>query len=141
MNRARRKIRDLTDRRLVGADLDEIVRLLNPSLRGWGNYFCWRNSAKKFSDLDRYVYDRLVILMGKKHHIRGKSRYKRFNDAWLQHLGVYKPSGRVRYRIAYEPPWVRWRLGLLDSNRLLAGVLGSVGRLVLGGWDVVAVAV
>lgn len=101
MNKARRKIRDLTDRRLVGADLDEIVKRLNRFLRGWGNYFCWGNSAKKFSDLDRYVYDRLVILMGKKHHIRGRSRYKRFNRAWFRRLGVYKLSGTVRYRTAY----------------------------------------
>lgn len=101
MNSARRKIRDLTDRRLVGEDIEEIVRRLNLFLRGWGNYFCWGNSAKKFSDLDRYVYERLVILMGKKHHIRGRSRYKRFNHAWFQRLGVYKLSGTVRYRTAH----------------------------------------
>jgi hypothetical protein len=31
-----------------------------------------------------------------------------------------------------EPPWVRWRLGLLDSNQLLLTVVG----LELGGWEV-----
>jgi hypothetical protein len=35
-----------------------------------------------------------------------------------------------------EPPWVRWRLGLLDSNQGLVGQLGSVGGLEFGGWDV-----
>ena len=34
-----------------------------------------------------------------------------------------------------ESPWVWWRLGLLDSNQGLVGLLGSVERCFeLGGW-------
>lgn len=41
-----------------------------------------------------------------------------------------------------EPPWVRWRLGLLDSNPGGVGLLGSVERCFeLGGRRVAAVAV
>ena len=40
-----------------------------------------------------------------------------------------------------DPPWVRWRLGSLDSNRLVGLRLVSVGGLVLGWWDVVEGAV
>ena len=38
---------------------------------------------------------------------------------------------RLRGGRSVESPWVRWRLGLLDSNQLLVGLLGSVGRLEL----------
>ena len=40
-----------------------------------------------------------------------------------------------------DPPWVRWRLGSLDSNRLVGLRLVTVGGLVLGWWDVVEGAV
>jgi len=41
-----------------------------------------------------------------------------------------------------EPPWVCWRLGLLDSNHGVVGLLGSVERCFELCWgDVCAVAV
>ena len=40
-----------------------------------------------------------------------------------------------------DPPWVRWRLDSLDSNRLVGLRWVNVGGLVLGRWDVVEGAV
>lgn len=39
MKRARARIKDLTDRRQVGRELEDIIGDLNRFLRGWGNYF------------------------------------------------------------------------------------------------------
>ncbi len=101
MKRARSRIRGLTDRRHVGVDVEGIVKRLNLFLRGWGNYFRWGNSSKKFIDLDLYVYERLVIFMGIKHDIRGNARFRRFNHAWFARLGVYTLAGTVRYPTAH----------------------------------------
>ena len=38
MKRARGKVRALTGRKMVGKELEEMIGLLNPFLRGWGNY-------------------------------------------------------------------------------------------------------
>ena len=50
MNRVRARIRELTDRqRRAGMkDIREVVRDLNPVLRGWGNYFRTGNASLKF---------------------------------------------------------------------------------------------
>jgi transposase len=44
---------------------------------------------------------------------------------------AFRDADRVVLEHYADPPWVRWRLGLLDSNQLLVGLLGSVGRLEL----------
>src|SRR5947209_8723653 len=46
-----------------------------------------------------------------------------------------------KYDEETEAPWVRWRLGLLDSNQLAGGVLTVVGVLELGRRDVAEEAV
>jgi hypothetical protein len=54
LNSIRAKIRQRTDRRLVGIHIETIVDGLNPVLRGWGNYFRRGNSARKFNHIDNY---------------------------------------------------------------------------------------
>jgi Group II intron, maturase-specific domain len=36
-------------------------------LRGWGNYFRYGNSARKFGQIDAYINERLAILASAKH--------------------------------------------------------------------------
>jgi len=97
----RAKVRDRTDRRLVGWPVEEIVARLNPMLRGWGNYFRWGNSGRKFATIDRYVNERLAIFASTKHGLRGRNWATRFSYTWYQGLGVYQLSGKVRYRTAH----------------------------------------
>jgi RNA-directed DNA polymerase len=97
----RAKIRDRTDRRFVGRSVETIVAGLNPVLRGWGNYFRWGNSARKFTTIDRYVNERLAIFASTKHGLRGRNWATRFTYTWYQDLGVYQLSGSVRYRTAH----------------------------------------
>ena len=64
-------------------------------------------------------------------------------DRLMHHAHILVTTGdSVRLTEAAEPPWVRWRLGLLVSYPGWGGVLGSVERCFeLCGRDVAAVAV
>lgn len=66
-------------------------------LRGWGNYFRWGNSSRKFVQVDSYVQERLALFDSKKRGRSGRGWGERHNAAWLQSLGVYRLSGTVRY--------------------------------------------
>jgi RNA-directed DNA polymerase len=101
MDSIRSKIRDRTSRRHVGKPIEAVVADLNPVLRGWGAYFRWGNSAKKFAAIDMYVHERLAIFASRKTGRRGRNWAKRYNYAWKQTLGVHRLSGTVRYRTAH----------------------------------------
>ncbi|MCA1707479.1 MAG: group II intron reverse transcriptase/maturase [Actinobacteria bacterium] len=99
MKRACQRIKDLTDRRWVGTDLEFIIKSsLNPFLRGWGNYFRTGNAAKKFVTLDRYVRWRLTRLLIKK---RGRNlragQVERWTADWFHAQGLHKLMGTIRY--------------------------------------------
>jgi group II intron reverse transcriptase/maturase len=92
----RSKIREITDRRHVGADVSFVVAKLNNRLRGWGHYFRWGNSARKFALIDRYVHERLAMFVSAKHQRRRRRNWRRYTREWLQNLGVYQLTGTVR---------------------------------------------
>jgi RNA-directed DNA polymerase len=97
MNAIRAKVREAADRRFVGHALAWIVGDLNRVLRGWGAYFRYGNSARKFADIDSYVHERLAIFASIKHGLRYHRNWThRFSWAWVRGLGVYRLSGRVR---------------------------------------------
>lgn len=101
MKSIRTRIRELTDRRRWAGmkDIRDVIAVLNPVLRGWGNYFRTGNATDHFQRLDRYVTMRLVRLMGAN---RGWQRrpfqvpgwnYRRF----VEDFGLYKLLGTIRY--------------------------------------------
>jgi RNA-directed DNA polymerase len=97
MSAIRSKIGALTDRRFTGLALSATVDRLNPVLRGWGNYFRAGNSARKFTQIDSYVHERLAILASAKHKRSGRGWATTYNTAWFQRLGVHTLSGSVLY--------------------------------------------
>jgi RNA-directed DNA polymerase len=101
MSSIRGKVRDRTDRRYARLPLEWAVEDLNRVLRGWGNYFRYGNSARKFDQLDRYVNERLAILASAKHGLQGRNWVSRFNHGWATQLGIYRLSGTVRPTRAY----------------------------------------
>jgi group II intron reverse transcriptase/maturase len=103
MKNVRARIRELTDRRYAGIELEIAVERLNPVIRGWGNYFRSGNSARKFSQIDSYVHERLAILASNKHQRSGRNWGSRFNSDWLGRLGVHTLTGTVRYGTAHAP--------------------------------------
>ncbi|MDQ3978859.1 MAG: group II intron reverse transcriptase/maturase [Actinomycetota bacterium] len=101
MQHIRAKIRAGTDRRFAGVELSIVVEHLNPVLRGWGNYFRHGNSARKFSQIDSYVHERLAILTSTKYALSGRNWVSRFDGPWFRRLGVYTLTGTVRYGTAH----------------------------------------
>jgi RNA-directed DNA polymerase len=98
MKKARAKVRELTDRRQAGTDVRKVIRKLNPFLRGWCGYFRTGNAARKFNQLDAYVYRRLRGLMLRRHgrHLRpGQARA--WTRDWFWGHGLLRLRGTVRY--------------------------------------------
>ena len=99
MKRVRAKIRDLTGRSRTGVkDVRVIIGDLNPVLRGWGNYFCTGNAARKFRQLDSYVVRRLRRFMVKR---RGRNlrpgQAAEWDDNWFRDRGLHRLRGTIRY--------------------------------------------
>jgi group II intron reverse transcriptase/maturase len=98
MRSLRAKVREATSRRNVGRPVDQVVADLNRVLRGWGNFFRWGNPAKKFWNIDCYVYERLERFLRAKHGPRfGRRRMYRI----YPRLGVYRLTGPAHCRPAY----------------------------------------
>jgi group II intron reverse transcriptase/maturase len=101
LKKVRERIHELTDcRRRAGMkDIREVIRDLNPVLRGWGNYFRTGNASDKFNAIDRYVRERLVRLLVK----RGGQRRRPVNprdwphDRFVKEHGLHKLLGTIRY--------------------------------------------
>lgn len=103
MKSIRARVKQLTDRRYAGTELEIVVQRLNLVLRGWGNYFRHGNSARKFSQIDSYVHERLAMLASAKHGLTGRHWATRFNGEWRRRLGVYALTGTVSYGPARAP--------------------------------------
>jgi RNA-directed DNA polymerase len=92
----RAKVRDRTPRGYAGRDLHQVVKDLNPVIRGWGAYYRYGNSARKFATVDSYVHERLARLASIKHGLSGRNWATRFDYGWFTSLGVYRLTGTVR---------------------------------------------
>jgi len=99
MSRVRTRVHELTDRRRCGGkDVREVIRALNPVLRGWSNYFRTGNAHAKFIQVDHYVHRRVVDWMER----RGGQRRAAFRRSdWtldrLYEMSLYRLRGTVRY--------------------------------------------
>ena len=98
MKRLRDKVRDRTGRNRVGQDIRGVIAVLNPVLRGWGNYFRTGNAADKFRQADDYVVWRLRRLMIAK---RGRNlragQAQAWTEDWFNGHGLHRLRGSVRY--------------------------------------------
>ena len=98
MQRIRQRIRELTPRSRCHVDLRVLIADLNPVLRGWGQYFRTGNAAKRFNQLDTYVWRRLrrLRLARKGRHLR-PGEAARWTRESFWNLGLHKLRGTVRY--------------------------------------------
>jgi group II intron reverse transcriptase/maturase len=101
MTSIRARIRELTDRRRWAGmkDIRDVIKVLNPVLRGWGNYFRTGNASWKFQQVDRYVNQRLVRLL---RHAQGWRRRPFSLRDWspahfAQEFGLHRLVGTIRY--------------------------------------------
>ena len=84
MQRARDRLREVTDRSRLRIPVESVVMEMNMFLRGWSAYFRYGNSAARFAALQWYASMRLGVFMSKLH-----KRSRRFGR-WL--VGVRKPA-------------------------------------------------
>ena len=61
-----------------------VIGKLNQMLRGWANYFSYGSTTKTYREMDRYVYERAVATLVRKHGCEGRGKGR-----W---------SGQVLYR-------------------------------------------
>jgi RNA-directed DNA polymerase len=98
MARVREKVRERTGRNRVGIDIRDVIAVLNPILRGWGNYFRTGNAADKFTQIDRYVTWRLKRLLIKKRSRNLRAgQADQWTKAWFTAHGLHQLSGTIRY--------------------------------------------
>jgi group II intron reverse transcriptase/maturase len=101
MQRIRERIRELTDRRRRAGmrDIREVIRDLNPVLRGWGNYFRTGNASLKFQQVDRYVNQRLVRLMyrGRRDRPRPFAHRDWPPARFVKEFALHRLVGTIRY--------------------------------------------
>jgi RNA-directed DNA polymerase len=98
MKRIRARIKALTGKGRAGMDIRDVIAAINPALRGWGNYFRTGNAAQKFTQIDRYVIDRLRGLMVKRHGRNLKpGQWKVWTREWFEAHGLYRLRGTNRY--------------------------------------------
>jgi len=98
MKRIRQRVKELTPRGRCHADIRDVIAEVNPVVRGWGNYFRTGNAAKRFNQLDGYVWRRLLNL-----RIKRKGRNLRAGETagWTReyfwNLGLHRLRGTVQY--------------------------------------------
>jgi group II intron reverse transcriptase/maturase len=99
MKRVRARVRELTDRRWSGVkDVREMIARLNSVLRGWGAYFRTGNAAKRFNQLDTYVWQRLRdFLVRRKGRNLKPGEAQRWSSDFFHSHGLYRLRGTVRY--------------------------------------------
>ena len=71
----------------LSLSLEELVKTLNPILRGWAQYFKVGTSWKQFSNIDSYTVTRLVLFRKHKHGLR--ARNWSMNGDEFKRLGLY----------------------------------------------------
>jgi len=93
MVRIKQKIRDKIGRRF-SLTLEEVVKELNPVIRGWNNYHQYKTGitpeAKRFRELNRFVRERIRIFLKRKYSDESRSW-------WRVPGGLYTQVGLVKF--------------------------------------------
>jgi group II intron reverse transcriptase/maturase len=98
VQRVRQRVKELTPRSRCHADLRDVIADLNPVLRGWGQYFRTGNAAKRFNQLDSYVWQRLRALrITRKGRNLRPGEAERWTREFFHTLGLHRLRGTVRY--------------------------------------------
>jgi len=107
------KVRSLT-RRAKHRTLADLLRRLNPVLRGWCNYFRHGVSSRTFSYVDHFAFWRIFGWLRKRHvGLNKHTLVRRYMPGWqIRDRGIerFRPTGvaieRYRYRGTKIPtPW------------------------------------
>ena len=103
LKKIKARLTELTGRELTAMPLSDIVGNVNRSLRGWANYFHYRNSSRAMSKVRTHAEDRLRTHLMKRHKIKDRGTgLRRFPHADLyERYGLYKVSTVAGWRSAH----------------------------------------
>jgi group II intron reverse transcriptase/maturase len=105
--RARDRIREITDRRRLLVPVEDVVQDLNRFLRGWSGYFRYGTSDHSFEKISHYATDRIARFVGKRHKRGWGSGMKVVAYQSPDRLGLIDLNGTI---VAPRPNWP-WRSG------------------------------
>jgi RNA-directed DNA polymerase len=98
MKRVRARVKEWTPRGRCHEDIRAVIAEVNPVLRGWGNYFRTGNAARKFNQIDGYVWRRLRDLRVAR---KGRNLKPGETATWTREyfwtLGLHRLRGTVQY--------------------------------------------
>jgi group II intron reverse transcriptase/maturase len=108
MQRARDRIRELTDRRRLLLPVEEVVQDVNRFLRGWAGYFRYGNSADSFDKITFHALVRLAGFIAKRHNRSNRYGWWTVIHQSPDRLGLISHDGTI---VAPRPsrPWRRGR--------------------------------
>jgi len=92
LKKIKARLTELTGRELTAIPLGDIVANVNRSLRGWANYFHYRNSSLAMSKVRNHAEDRLRTHLMKRHKVKDRGTgIRRFPSRDLYgRYGLYK---------------------------------------------------
>ena len=107
MQRARDRIREITDSKRLRDSVGVIVQELNRFLRGWANYFRYGNSRLHFTRITTYALRRLARFVAKRHQRR--SGYGMSVVAFVSpnRMGLVNLDGLVVTPSPFRDWWVK----------------------------------
>jgi group II intron reverse transcriptase/maturase len=94
----RAKIKDTIRSQGLQSSLQEVIKVLNPVLRGWGEYFSATNAARCFQEVDRYTLEQLHLWWCRKHACKWELRTGRVPVDLFIKAGLYRLSSRSLIR-------------------------------------------
>lgn len=103
LKKIKARLTALSARNLTVIPLGDIVGAMNRSLRGWVNYFHYRNSGAAMNKLRHHAESRLRLHLMKRHKVRNrKEALFRFphRDLYARY-GLYQPPRTAGWRSAH----------------------------------------
>jgi RNA-directed DNA polymerase len=103
LTKIRAKMTELTQRNLTPLPLDMIVENVNRSLRGWANYFHYRNSNQTLEKVKLHAEQRLRTHLMKRHKVKDRGIGEgRFPSVDLyRRYGLYKVPTAAGWKSAH----------------------------------------
>jgi len=97
------RLKELTGRELTCIPLSDVVGNVNRSLRGWVNYFHYRNSSQVMSGVRHHAEERLRTHLRRRHKLKcRRTAYIRFPRTDLYgRYGLYKPPTEAGWKSAH----------------------------------------
>jgi hypothetical protein len=98
MRRIRPRVKELTPPSAQHRDLRDVIKEIDPVVRGWGQYFQTGNASKQFVQIDRYVVNRLRTLRRKRkgRHLKA-GELRTWTRAAFEDLGLCRLRGTIRF--------------------------------------------